>query len=274
MNKTLPSKLYSRNFFLSRCEGFEKYLRGDFSDRFFEAVSLVKIKKNMQALDLGAGRGELSIILSKKGVFVKSVDYSKASIKIIKDNIKNIGKKPAEKIEVIRADVKKLPFFNSSFDLIFMLDVIEHLYPKELEETLLEVKRVLKPGGKLVIHTPNKWLIKPLYFFSELFLPWWKKHGVHVNEQNYFELKKRLKIFKGKKKIFFSSRKGYFEKAVSGFDRCPSWLTNLAHFIDRVLQNKIVSFCIYHTPLSVFLGVVLWAVVEIPQTKDKMHYIK
>ncbi|MFC1624974.1 methyltransferase domain-containing protein [Patescibacteria group bacterium] len=271
MGKTISSKLYSKDFFLTSCEGFEKYLKGNFSKRFFEAISLIKIKKGMQVLDLGAGRGELSIILAKKGVFVKSVDYSQDSIKIIKESIKKVDKKTKGKIKVIRANAQKLPFSNSSFDLVFLLDTVEHLYPEELKKTLLEVKRVLKPGGKLVLHTPNKLLIKVLYFFSKLFFPWWKKHGLHVNEQSYFSLKNNLKIFKGKKRIFYTPRKGYFKKAVSGFKKCPQRVVSFANFIDHVMENKIVSSLIYHTPLAIFLGEVLWSVVEIPLTKDKMH---
>jgi len=271
MNKTLSSKLYSKEFFLRSCEGFEKYLQGHFSKRFLQAISLVKIKKGMQVLDLAAGRGELSIILAKKGVFVKSADYSQASMKIIKESIKKLDKEVAEKITLVRTNAQKLPFHNSSFDLVFMLDIVEHLYPKELEKTLMEVKRVLKPNGKLIIHTPNRWLIKPLYFFSFFFFPWWKKHGVHVNEQSYFSLRNNLKIFRGKKRIFYAPRKGYFKKAVSGFKKCPPKIINFANFIDQVMENKIVSSLIYHTPLAIFLGEVLWTVVEIPKTKDKMH---
>lgn len=271
MDKTLSSKLYSKSFFLSSCEGFEKYLQGNFSKRFFQAISLVRIRKNMCILDLGAGRGELSIILAQKGAFVEAVDYSLASVKIINESLKRAGINVAKRVNVSSSNAKNLPFLNSSFDLVFMLDVVEHLYPKELKKVFLEVERVLKPGGKLVIHTPNKWLIKPLYFFAELFFPWWKRHGVHVNEQSYFSLKKSLKIFKGKKRIFFSPRQGYFKKAVSGFKNCPKGIINLAHFIDQILENKTVSSIIYHTPLALFYGVVLWAVVEKAKTKDKMH---
>ena len=39
-----------------------------------------------------------------------------------------------------------------------MFDVVEHLHPWELDACLTEVRRILKPGGQIIIHTaPNRW---------------------------------------------------------------------------------------------------------------------
>ena len=56
--------------------------------------------------------------------------------------------------EHIQADINKpLPLKNNSFDIVIMRDVIEHLLRPY--DTLLEVKRVLKPNGFLKLTTPN-----------------------------------------------------------------------------------------------------------------------
>lgn len=56
-----------------------------------------------------------------------------------------------EQIDVFY-DGKHLPFENDSFDVIFSSEVFEHVF--NLHELLLEIKRVLKPGGKLIFTCP------------------------------------------------------------------------------------------------------------------------
>jgi len=55
----------------------------------------------------------------------------------------------------IKADVKKLPFDNDYADEVYSSPVIEHFDFKESWDVLEEWKRVLKPGGVLIIETPD-----------------------------------------------------------------------------------------------------------------------
>ena len=51
-----------------------------------------------------------------------------------------------------------MPFESSSFDTVFMLDVVEHLSQDEFDAVLVEVMRVLVGNGRLIVHTtPNRW---------------------------------------------------------------------------------------------------------------------
>lgn len=52
-------------------------------------------------------------------------------------------------------DIKNLSCEDSVIDVIYCSHVLEHFYPYEVEDILIEVKRVLKPGGIFVVEMPD-----------------------------------------------------------------------------------------------------------------------
>jgi len=104
-----------------------------------------------------------------------------------------------------------MDFKENKFDIIFMLDIVEHLEQKELSETIANCYRILKPQGKLVIHTmPNAFLAKPFYFLCKLTKTTRGINSkVHINEQTIFSLKRLLKKFNVKIKM--AHEKNYFK---------------------------------------------------------------
>ncbi|MFW9878000.1 MAG: class I SAM-dependent methyltransferase [Candidatus Thorarchaeota archaeon] len=114
------------------------------------AESLVPISKGGKALDVGCREGIQSKWLESKGYDVTSIDIEK-----------NYDK-------CIIADANEyLPFKDSSFDLIWASELIEHL--EDPKKTINEFKRVLKPNGKIIITTPNShfWLYKIFKLFGK-----------------------------------------------------------------------------------------------------------
>jgi SAM-dependent methyltransferase len=74
-------------------------------------------------------------------------------------------------VALVATDVERincLPFADSSFDVVTMLAVVEHLSPEGLIELLVEIRRVLKPRGRLVITTPAHWVDPILAVMSKL----------------------------------------------------------------------------------------------------------
>jgi ubiquinone/menaquinone biosynthesis C-methylase UbiE len=51
-------------------------------------------------------------------------------------------------------DVLDMPYADNQFDSVLLISILEHLKPDELERAMLEIKRVLKPGGQLVYGVP------------------------------------------------------------------------------------------------------------------------
>jgi len=56
-----------------------------------------------------------------------------------------------------------LPFREEAFDLVTLIDVLEHV--SDIQETLREAVRVLRPGGALVIQAPNRF--SPQWFLRD-----------------------------------------------------------------------------------------------------------
>ena len=113
------------------------------------ALSSVQIKEDSQILDIGCGGGaNIARLLQRvpKGV-VQGIDYSSVSVaKSSKVNAKAIAE---GRCKVQEASVVKLPFGESTFDLVTAFETI-YFWP-DIEHCFGEVKRVLKPGGQFVI---------------------------------------------------------------------------------------------------------------------------
>lgn len=108
------------------------------------AASLARGKT---VLDLGCNGGHGTSIIGKACSHVTGVDVSPAAIAAAQ------AKHASDKVEFRLVDGISLPFPSQSFDLVTSCQVIEHL--AEYEAYLGEIRRVLKPGGLLLVTTPN-----------------------------------------------------------------------------------------------------------------------
>src|SRR3989344_3683695 len=106
-------------------------------------------KKNNIILDAGCGTGLLMKKLSNFGE-IWGIDTSNEALKLAKKN-------GVTKIK--KASVEKIPFKDNRFDAIVSIDVLYHREVKSDIAALIEFKRVLKPGGILIVKNPaHNWL--------------------------------------------------------------------------------------------------------------------
>lgn len=114
-------------------------------------------------LDIGCSFGWLEKMAIEQGVKeIIGIEPNEKSF----HNIKEIN----PKVKYVIGRAESLPFNNNSFDIVIMLEVLEHI-PKGTEEiAFIEIYRVLKPGGKLILSTPNDKFINsmldPAWFFG------------------------------------------------------------------------------------------------------------
>lgn len=132
---------------------YESGKSGDFLlNRYFNAVEKLFIASNLKkayALEIGCGEGlstQRLIKMLPKGIRMEASEYVKHQIPHAKKN--NPG------INIVQESAYELRRDDNSLDVVFLLEVLEHLdFPSK---ALQEIKRVLKPGGFLIIGIPRE----------------------------------------------------------------------------------------------------------------------
>jgi SAM-dependent methyltransferase len=100
-------------------------------------------------LDLGCGDGGLLRVAQDSGYQrLRGVDLSLEQVRIARAR----GLSHIDQAEIIPFLLQQEP---GMFDLVVTFDVIEHLTKKELMTVIGEVHRILKKGGRWIIHVPN-----------------------------------------------------------------------------------------------------------------------
>ena len=100
-----------------------------------------------EVLDAGCGEGYGADLLARAGATrVVAVDNDPSVIAHIDERYPDV--------EPLRADLAALPLPDAAFDVVVSLQVIEHL--PDVPRYLSELRRVLRPGGELVLTTPNR----------------------------------------------------------------------------------------------------------------------
>lgn len=147
---------WDENMLLNTDIKFKKSL-SFWGPRYARILSLLPYtEKRLRLLEVGIGYGTLATMIRRSfphyDIFaIEHPSRKYLSLKEYKQFLKN------QKIHFICSDVATdgIPFKRCSFDVVTFCDVIEHL-PFPPDFALAEIKRVLNPGGHLIISTPNK----------------------------------------------------------------------------------------------------------------------
>lgn len=106
---------------------------------------------SMRVLDYGCGTGGFSIAM---GPLVGQVEAVDISVRFVEAGKEAVARSGQANINVRKIEAN-LPFDSGSFDALVMVDLVHHL--DDIEATLAESMRVLKPGGRLLVFEPNKY---------------------------------------------------------------------------------------------------------------------
>ena len=130
-------------------ERLESFVFHDITIEHLHRYALAKeFVKGKKVLDIACGEGYGSHLLAETAEMVQGVDIDE--IVIAKAKNKYAGRN----LSFVAGSVEKIPFETSSFDVVVSFETLEHISAHDI--MLGELKRVLKPGGILLISTPDK----------------------------------------------------------------------------------------------------------------------
>jgi len=112
-------------------------------------------------LEIGAGTGRHTSVITNTGAFVTALDISEISLQVLKMCTDG-------RVDTVCASMDSIPIPNSSFDFIVSVGALSYA---DFEMTWGEIKRLLKPGGCLIIldsldHNPVYRLNRFLHFLQ------------------------------------------------------------------------------------------------------------
>ncbi len=164
----------------SNCVKYESKnpLRQYLLNRFLKNIQLIIANMSVDSLlDVGCGEGMVLKLLSKeKGIDkIVGIDMNQNALKLAKRNVPtaNFRKMSASKIK----------FPDGNFDLVIMLEVLEHL--KNPEEALREAQRV--SNSYCLFSVPNEPMFSILSLLSGKYIKSLGRHPEHVNFWSYSE---------------------------------------------------------------------------------------
>jgi demethylmenaquinone methyltransferase/2-methoxy-6-polyprenyl-1,4-benzoquinol methylase len=113
-----------------------------------------------RVLDLGCGTGALAVLLARRGAEVTGIDISPPMLSQAARRVREEGLDDRVALRELGAVDLDTAFPDASFDAVVSTLVFSELSADEIEYTLAECRRILRPGGQLLIADevlPDSW---------------------------------------------------------------------------------------------------------------------
>jgi 2-polyprenyl-3-methyl-5-hydroxy-6-metoxy-1,4-benzoquinol methylase len=133
-------------------------------------VHQLGLAKGARVLEVGCGAGLTTTRLAEEGLRVSALDFAPNMIRTARGNCRKRGVDSLASF--VAGDAEHLPVDGERFDLVVSMGVIG--YVPNWQSALQEMRRVLKPGGHLIVTCPNRWGLSHLVNPPILNLGRWK----------------------------------------------------------------------------------------------------
>lgn len=137
-----------------RIPGWRELVAVRLADTDYEAGRLKRLEAALgrsvagaRVLNVGCGTGGFNTLARRAGADAWGVDASAEAAAIA--GLREAGRR------IFCALAEALPFRDGSFDVVYCYSTLEHV--ADARHAVREMVRVLKPGGRLYVHTPHRW---------------------------------------------------------------------------------------------------------------------
>ncbi|MBA2566117.1 MAG: class I SAM-dependent methyltransferase [Gemmatimonadetes bacterium] len=138
------------------------------------------LEPDCKVLEIGSGKGRLLHEFRARGLDVVGVELNPRLIAA--------GRQAFGRMPIVRGTAVQLCLRDASFDVVLEFDVFEHI--ADTERHVDEVWRVLRPGGRYLLTTPNKWTNIAFEVIIQRSFTRWKAYHCALHSRN--ELRRRL----------------------------------------------------------------------------------
>lgn len=178
LHKAIPANWYDQSI---RIDLLQRYWH---NRRFEEVSAVIEIIEGGKILDLGCNDGTFSKVIldTSKAKSLMGIDVVKKTVKWANKHWKKNGK-----MRFKVADAHNLSLKANTFDAVFALEMLEHVY--DPLKVLTEARRVLKKGGYGVFLVPSdSGLFRFVWFLWLKFYPRgkiWRETHIQTYRNNY-----------------------------------------------------------------------------------------
>lgn len=185
------------------------------------------LPEKCELLDIGCSAGYHVRHMARKAKRVVAIDVDRVALEVARQRVKS------SRVTFMRYDGDTLPFADSSFDAVTMLDVLEHVHDRPT--LVAEIVRVLRPGGTWTVTVPYRgalrWLSPenmavdyPRVFrlLSGLFKPqiWVRSHNATGDRHHHFSVADMKQLVAGRMTVERRARRGSLPYALAYLALC------------------------------------------------------
>jgi len=132
------------------------------------AVRMAEVREGERVLDAACGTGDLTHAFARTGAAdVVGIDFAAPMLDLARHKRERLDRSIADKVAYERGDAMALPFDDKSFDVVSIAFGIRNV--QEPARALAEFRRVLRPGGRLVILEFSRPGLAPVRWMNGLY---------------------------------------------------------------------------------------------------------
>jgi len=152
-----------------RIQTHERFTQGATERILDDATRALQLSQGLQVLDVGCGAGSWHARLASAGATIVGVDLMPGMLR--EASLADQWLRPSPIL--VQADAQALPFEAATFDRVLCASVLYHV--PNCEQSLREIRRVLRPGARAVISTNGAYAMQRIY----------ELHGIAARQLGY-----------------------------------------------------------------------------------------